>query len=148
MLTTLTDFSIALNRGSFEAENYSTHDPNFGYISFGGIAPVPITNNAVTVPFQAYRARSDLPENGHRDVTYYHYTVDAEFSFMGSKIFIPSNSTSSRYVLSLILPRHHPRLWHHPQLPPNHNRKRIQRGLCSSRCVQQNVRSIRHTLQC
>ncbi|KAF5368298.1 hypothetical protein D9757_010525 [Collybiopsis confluens] len=42
-------FSVALNRGSFEAENNSLYDPNLGVIAFGGIAPVPVTTNIISI---------------------------------------------------------------------------------------------------
>ncbi|KAF9074548.1 acid protease [Rhodocollybia butyracea] len=78
-------FSVALDRGSFQAENNSLFDPNLGFISFGGIAPVAVTNTHVTVPLQGYDAATFLPENG-TDVTYFYYTVDVEsMSFAGNK---------------------------------------------------------------
>ncbi|KIK51004.1 hypothetical protein GYMLUDRAFT_266014 [Collybiopsis luxurians FD-317 M1] len=77
-------FSVALNRGSFEAENSSLYDPDLGYIAFGGIAPVPVTSTVVTVPIQGYDASTFLPSNGTR-VTYFYYTVDVEsMSFTGN----------------------------------------------------------------
>ncbi|KAJ4500466.1 aspartic peptidase domain-containing protein [Lentinula lateritia] len=78
-------FSVALDRGSFAAENSSDLDQNLGFIAFGGIAPVDVTDSAVTVPVQGYNAASFLPENGS-SVTYFYYTVDVEsMSFTGNK---------------------------------------------------------------
>ncbi|KIK69883.1 hypothetical protein GYMLUDRAFT_236344 [Collybiopsis luxurians FD-317 M1] len=78
-------FSVALDRGSFAAENNSLFDGNLGFIAFGGIAPVPVTKTAVTVPIQGYDAQTFLPQNGTR-VTYFYYTVDVEsMSFTGNK---------------------------------------------------------------
>jgi hypothetical protein len=78
-------FSVALDRGSFAAENNSLFDNNLGFLAFGGIAPVPVTDTAVTVPIQGYNAATFLPENATR-VTYFYYTVDVEsMSFTGNK---------------------------------------------------------------
>jgi len=78
-------FSVALDRGSFEAEENSPFDANLGFISFGGIAPVAVTNTHVTVPIQGYNAATFLPENG-TGVTYFYYTVDVgSFSFAGNR---------------------------------------------------------------
>lgn len=86
-------FSVALDRGSFAAENSSDLDQNLGFIAFGGIAPVDVTDSAVTVPVQGYNAASFLPENGS-SVTYFYYTVDVEsMSFTGNKkVFGTTNS--------------------------------------------------------
>ncbi|KAJ3990171.1 aspartic peptidase domain-containing protein [Lentinula detonsa] len=79
-------FSVALNRGSFAAENSSDLDPNLGFIAFGGIAPVEVTDAAVTVPIQGYNAATFTPENG-TDVTYFYYAVDVErMSFTGNDL--------------------------------------------------------------
>jgi len=78
-------FSVALDRGSFAAENDSLFDDNLGFLAFGGIAPVPVTDTAVTVPIQGYNAATFLPENATA-VTYFYYTVDVErMSFTGNK---------------------------------------------------------------
>jgi hypothetical protein len=77
-------FSIALDRGSFDAENNSLFDPDLGFIAFGGIAPVPVTDTNVTVPIQGYNAATFLPQNAS-SVTYFYYTVDVEsMSFTGN----------------------------------------------------------------
>ncbi|KAJ3995078.1 aspartic peptidase domain-containing protein [Lentinula boryana] len=79
-------FSVALNRGSFAAENSSDLDTNLGFIAFGGIAPVEVTDAAVTVPIQGYNAATFTPENG-TDVTYFYYAVDVErMSFTGNDV--------------------------------------------------------------
>ncbi|KAJ3801452.1 aspartic peptidase domain-containing protein [Lentinula aff. detonsa] len=86
-------FSVALDRGSFAAQNSSDLDQNLGFIAFGGIAPVDVTDTAVTVPVQGYNAASFLPENGS-SVTYFYYTVDVEsMSFTGNdKVFGTTNN--------------------------------------------------------
>lgn len=52
------DFSVALNRGTFAAQESSTYDPNLGYLAFGGLAPVPTTSPSVTVPLQGLATES------------------------------------------------------------------------------------------
>ncbi|KAJ3773568.1 acid protease [Lentinula raphanica] len=86
-------FSVALDRGSFAAENSSDLDQNLGFIAFGGIAPVDVTDTAVTVPIQGYNAATFLPQNSSR-VTYFYYTVDVELmSFTGNhKVFGTTNN--------------------------------------------------------
>lgn len=89
--------SVALDRGSFAAENSSDLDQNLGFISFGGIAPVDvISNTAVTVPIQGYDAATFTPKNGSTGVTYFYYSVDVELmSFTGNhEIFGTTNSAS------------------------------------------------------
>lgn len=52
------DFSITLNRGSFEAQEGSRYDPNLGYIAFGGYPPIPTVSPTVTVPWRGYTINS------------------------------------------------------------------------------------------
>ncbi|KAI0344446.1 acid protease [Trametopsis cervina] len=71
-------FSIALNRGTFAAETNATFDPNLGYLAFGGIAPVPVTSTAVTVPVQGFATKRNV-------TTLFYYTVDIDsYIFTGS----------------------------------------------------------------
>ncbi|KAF5376833.1 hypothetical protein D9757_008895 [Collybiopsis confluens] len=92
-------FSVALDRGSFAAENNSLFDENLGFIAFGGIAPVPVTRTQVTVPIQGYDAATFLPENKTHP-TYFYYTIDVEsMSFTGNKrVFGTTNRTTLNYV--------------------------------------------------
>jgi hypothetical protein len=87
------DFSVAVNRGSFKTGNNSLFDPNLGFIAFGGIAPVPVTDINVTVPIQGYNATTFHPENG-TDIIHLFYTVDVEWmSFAGNEqVFGTTNS--------------------------------------------------------
>lgn len=74
------DFSVALNRGSFAAQENSTEDPNLGYLAFGGIAPVDTTNTSITTSIQGYTVSSNSSN------VYLWYTVDVDtYSFDGSK---------------------------------------------------------------
>lgn len=78
-LTFFSDFSVALNRGSFKEMENSTYDPNLGYLAFGGIAPVATTNTAVTVPVQG------TTFNGGSTTGYFFYTVDIDsYVFAGA----------------------------------------------------------------
>ncbi|KAJ7441670.1 acid protease [Mycena galericulata] len=86
-------FSIALDRGSFEQEKNDNFDPNLGFLSFGGIAPVPVLKNSVTVPIQGFSTtttQSDLPGSN-----LFFYTVDVDsYIFPGSdKVVTANNST-------------------------------------------------------
>ena len=72
------DFSVALNRGSFAAQENSTVDPGLGYLSFGGIAPVKTTKTSVTSPVVGLQASSGA-------VGYFFYVVEIEkYIFPGS----------------------------------------------------------------
>ncbi|KAF8824325.1 hypothetical protein HHX47_DHR8000185 [Lentinula edodes] len=89
--------SVALDRGSFAAENSSDLDQNLGFISFGGIALVDvIPTTAFTVPIQGYDAATFTPKNGSTGVTYFYYSVDVELmSFTGNhEIFGTTNNIS------------------------------------------------------
>ncbi|KAF8142599.1 aspartic peptidase domain-containing protein [Mycena galopus ATCC 62051] len=86
-------FSIALDRGSFEQEQNDNFDPNLGFLSFGGIAPVPVLKNSVTVPIQGFStttAQTGLPGSN-----LFFYTVDVEsYTFPGSdKVTTVNNNT-------------------------------------------------------
>lgn len=87
------DFSIALDRGSFEQEENDTFDPNIGFLSFGGIAPVQVLKNSVTVPIQGFSTmttQKSLPGSN-----LFFYTVDVDsYTFPGSdKVVTANNST-------------------------------------------------------
>jgi hypothetical protein len=86
-------FSIALDRGTFAQQENDTFDPNLGFISFGGIAPVPVTNTEVTLPVQGYDVNFD-PTNA-RNKTFFFYTVDVQsYTFPGSSgLITASNNT-------------------------------------------------------
>jgi len=79
-----TFFSVALDRGSFEAQENDPFDPNLGFLAFGGIAPVPVVDTAVTVPIEGYSATTGIPSNAPGSDLFF-YTVDVEkFTFPGS----------------------------------------------------------------
>lgn len=80
---------MALNRGSVAAEEGSVSDPNLGFLAFGGIAPVDVTNNSVTVPIQGEQVSSTESE-------FFFYTVDIDaYVFPGSDAL----STSGQSIL-------------------------------------------------
>ncbi|KAJ7466275.1 aspartic peptidase domain-containing protein [Mycena galericulata] len=87
-------FSVALDRGSFQAQENDTFEANLGFLALGGIAPVPVTNTAVTVPIEGYSATTGIP-SGAPGSTFFFYTVDVEeFTFPGSsKLATAQNNT-------------------------------------------------------
>ncbi|KAF7362758.1 Acid protease [Mycena venus] len=87
-------FSLAFDRASFHQEVNDPFDPNLGFLSFGGIAPVPVVNRAVTVPIQGYSATKGIPSNGPGS-EFFFYTVDVEaYTFPGSnRVFTANNNT-------------------------------------------------------
>lgn len=68
------DFSVALDRGRFNQEENDPFGPNLGYLAFGGIAPVPVVDTAVTVPIQGYSLVPFIPATGP-DTAFFFYTV-------------------------------------------------------------------------
>ncbi|KAJ7643179.1 acid protease [Mycena rosella] len=87
-------FSIALNRGTITAEHSPRPDPHLGYLAFGGIAPVPVTNTTATLPVQGFSIATHAPVSG-AGATYSYYGVDVQkYVFPGSAaIFTAQNST-------------------------------------------------------
>ncbi|KAF7344192.1 Acid protease [Mycena venus] len=87
-------FSVALDRGTFDQQENDPFDPNLGFLSFGGIAPVPVTNTAVTVPVQGYSATTGIPSNGPGS-EFFFYTVDVEaYTFPGSNRVVTANNNT------------------------------------------------------
>ncbi|KAJ6450922.1 acid protease [Mycena sanguinolenta] len=86
-------FSIALDRGSFEQEENDTFDPNLGFLSFGGIAPVPVLKNSVTVPIQGFSTTTAA--NGLPGSNLFFYTVEVEsYTFPGSDQVVTMNNNT------------------------------------------------------
>ncbi|KAJ6568695.1 aspartic peptidase domain-containing protein [Mycena capillaripes] len=86
-------FSIALDRGTFEQEENDSFDPNLGFLSFGGIAPVPVVNTAITVPIEGYSV-TDVPSNGPGS-KFLFYTVNVEaYTFPGSNLVVTANNNT------------------------------------------------------
>lgn len=78
-MTTTLDFSISLDRGTFAHRANSTFDSPLGYLAFGGIAPVPVTSTAATIPVQGIATKS-------RGKQLFYYQVDIDsYVFSGSK---------------------------------------------------------------
>ncbi|KAJ7033574.1 acid protease [Mycena alexandri] len=86
-------FSIALNRGTFDQQENDPFDPNLGFLSFGGIAPVPVVNTAVTIPVEGY-ATTGIPSNGPGS-DFFFYTVNVEaYTFPGSNHVVTANNNT------------------------------------------------------
>ncbi|KAJ6596130.1 acid protease [Mycena vulgaris] len=87
-------FSLALNRGTTAGKHSTRPDPNLGYLAFGGIAPVPVTSTAVTVPIQGFSIMTGAPTFGP-NVTYFYYALDVQkYIFNGSSsVSTAQNST-------------------------------------------------------
>ncbi|KAJ7696929.1 acid protease [Mycena rosella] len=78
-------FSVALDRGTFDQQENDPFDPNLGFLAFGGIAPVPVVNTAVTVPIEGYSA-TGTPSNGPGS-DFFFYTVEVEaYTFPGASV--------------------------------------------------------------
>ncbi|KAJ7854535.1 aspartic peptidase domain-containing protein [Mycena olivaceomarginata] len=69
-------FSISIDRGTFEGLGNDPVEHNVGFLSFGGIPPVPVVNTSVTVPIQGYSA-DGIPSDGP-DASFFFYTVDIQ----------------------------------------------------------------------
>ncbi|KAJ7124372.1 acid protease [Mycena epipterygia] len=93
-------FSLALNRGTYTGEHSANIDPHLGYLAFGGIAPVPVTSTAVTIPIQGYSAETHAPASG-ANATFFYYAVPVQHYIYNSAnntnatIFTPSASSST-----------------------------------------------------
>ncbi|KAJ6541051.1 acid protease [Mycena vulgaris] len=83
-------FSIALDRGTFDQQINDPFDPNLGFLAFGGIAPVPVVNKAVTVPIEGYSAQG-TPTNAPGS-TFFFYTVEVEAYTFGATTIHPIGS--------------------------------------------------------
>jgi len=85
-------FSIALDRGTFNQQLNVPFVPNLGFISFGGIAPVPVTDTSTTVPVQGYDVTTFDPSNAPT-ATKFFYTVDVQgYIFPGSEALLTKNN--------------------------------------------------------
>jgi hypothetical protein len=72
-------FSIALDRGSFAAQENATVDPHLGYIAFGGLPPVKVTKTSSTVKVKHYTVSSS------KKAEYLYWTVPVDkYVFPGS----------------------------------------------------------------
>ncbi|KAJ7027792.1 acid protease [Mycena alexandri] len=90
-------FSVALNRPTFSQQVNDSFVPNLGFIAFGGIAPVPVLEDAVTVPVQPYAPNAGhlfVPSNAS-NATFEWYTIHIDaFTFPGSNdVATKSNNT-------------------------------------------------------
>ncbi|KAJ7155092.1 acid protease [Mycena filopes] len=88
-------FSIALNRPTFAQQANVSFVPDLGFLSFGGIAPVPVlAAHTVTLPVQAYDPHTFVPSNAP-DAQFEWYAVDVgAYTFPGSdNVTTASNNT-------------------------------------------------------
>ncbi|KAJ7793994.1 acid protease [Mycena olivaceomarginata] len=84
-------FSIALDRGSFEQEEQDTFDPNLGFLAFGGIAPVSVLKNSVTVPIQGFSTTQTVLPGSNL----FFYTIDVDsYTFPGSDKVVTANNNT------------------------------------------------------
>ncbi|CAK5266876.1 unnamed protein product [Mycena citricolor] len=83
-------FSLAINRGTTRGE-HSNAEPHLGYLSFGGIAPVPVTSTNVTVPVQGYA----VSPSGSNSSPFSYFAVDIqEYVFPQSANVSSSNNNT------------------------------------------------------
>ncbi|KAF7322169.1 Acid protease [Mycena kentingensis (nom. inval.)] len=87
-------FSVALDRGSFDAQENSPFDPNLGFLAFGGLAPVPVTSTSVTVPVEGYSVTTGIPSSAPGS-PFFFYTIPVEaYTFPGSnRVHTANNNT-------------------------------------------------------
>jgi hypothetical protein len=98
-----TVFSISLNRGSWPKQVNSSFDPHLGYLAFGGIAPVPVTNVSVTVPIQGYKVSSSktpLYEFYNTNIDAYVFPGSTKVKTAGTAIL--DSGTTLNYVPSAV----------------------------------------------
>ncbi|KAJ6449783.1 acid protease [Mycena sanguinolenta] len=75
-------FSIALNRPTPDQQEHDPYDPNLGFLSFGGIAPVPVIHNtSTTVPVQGFSSNATGPGD---HFFWYAISIDS-YNFPGSE---------------------------------------------------------------
>ncbi|KAJ7049937.1 acid protease [Mycena amicta] len=87
-------FSVALDRGSFDQQENDPFDPNLGFLSFGGIAPVPVTATSVTIPVEGYSVVTGIPSSAPGS-PFFFYTVDVErYTFPGSNRVLTANNNT------------------------------------------------------
>ncbi|KAJ7040977.1 aspartic peptidase domain-containing protein [Mycena alexandri] len=90
-------FSLTLDRGTFQQRENDTFDANLGFLSFGGIPPVPVVDPCVTVPIQGYSTSStgSLTPSNSPDAQNFWYTVDVvNYEIAGSPgLLTGSNNT-------------------------------------------------------
>ncbi|KAJ6544502.1 aspartic peptidase domain-containing protein [Mycena capillaripes] len=87
-------FSVALNRGMPAGTHSPTVDPHLGYLAFGGIAPVPVTNTSTTVPIQGYSLATRAPTSDPHP-TYFYYTIDVQSYVFPNSSGVPTASNST-----------------------------------------------------
>ncbi|KAJ7619810.1 acid protease [Mycena polygramma] len=92
------DFSIALNRGTPAATHSSGPAPHLGYLAFGGIAPVPVTTNCVTIPVQGYSLDTHAPTSAPHP-TYFYYTTDVQAYVFPNSSAVPGGTASNQTIL-------------------------------------------------
>ncbi|KAJ7049919.1 aspartic peptidase domain-containing protein [Mycena amicta] len=87
-------FSVALDRGSFDQQENDPFDPNLGFLSFGGIAPVPVTDTSVTLPVEGYSVDTRIPSSAPGSPFFY-YTIPVDsYTFPGSNSVLTANNNS------------------------------------------------------
>lgn len=83
-----------MNRGTPAGTHSPAQDPNLGYLAFGGIAPVHVTNISTTVPIQGYSVATRAPTSAPHP-TYFYYTVDVHsYDFPNSSSITAANNNT------------------------------------------------------
>ncbi|KAJ7616523.1 acid protease [Roridomyces roridus] len=95
----LPDFSVSLDRGADGPNSTHKHGTvaHFGYLAFGGIPPVPVTNLSVTLPVQGYSLSSRLPSSSSSSSStgYFYYTLPIQgFTINSNTTLLGANNNT------------------------------------------------------
>ncbi|KAJ6599758.1 acid protease, partial [Mycena vulgaris] len=101
-------FSISLDRPTLEQQANESFTPHLGFLSFGGIVPVPVLETSVTAPVQEYAfdsagllLPSDAPE-----AQFFWYSLDIDsYTFPGSETLVTKSNktfTDSGSTLNIV----------------------------------------------
>ncbi|KAJ7351513.1 acid protease, partial [Mycena albidolilacea] len=89
-------FSVSIDRGTIEGRGNDPVEHNVGFLSFGGMPPVPVVNTSVTVPIQGYTVvnSTGIPSEGP-DAMFFFYTVDIQsYTFPGSDTVVTTSNNT------------------------------------------------------
>ncbi|KAJ7806357.1 aspartic peptidase domain-containing protein [Mycena olivaceomarginata] len=89
-------FSVSIDRGTIEGRGNNPVEHNIGFLSFGGMPPVPVVNTSVTVPIQGYTVvnSTGIPSDGP-DAMFFFYTVDIQsYTFPGSDTVVTASNNT------------------------------------------------------
>ncbi|KAJ7787523.1 acid protease [Mycena olivaceomarginata] len=89
-------FSVSIDRGTIEGRGNNPVEHNVGFLSFGGMPPVPVVNTSVTVPIQGYTVvnSTGIPSDGP-DAMFFFYAVDIQsYTFPGSDTVVTASNNT------------------------------------------------------